>query len=79
MEILNKIVEFIASAEGMVATIAVVMEFIFRLFPSKKPIGILQFVAKILHVVADILSRIAKFLDKVLPQNVIEESKEEVK
>ena len=79
MEFLDKVVQFIASAEGMVATIAVVLEFAFRLFPSKKPIGILQFVAKVLHVVADILSRIAKFLDKVLPQNVIEESKEEVK
>lgn len=79
MEFLDKIVGFIASAEGMVTTIAVITEFIFRLFPSKKPLGILQVIAKVLHVVADIISRIAKFLDKVLPQNVIEESKEEVK
>jgi hypothetical protein len=73
MEFLAKVLEVLGSAEGMVATIAIVLEFLLRVIPTKKPLGILHIVAKVAHGLGEIFSRIGKFLDKVLPQNISEE------
>jgi hypothetical protein len=45
------------------------------LLPTKKPLGILHLVSAILKKCAELMMKLASFLDKVLPQNVIDESK----
>lgn len=70
MEFLDKVLEFLLSAEGASATIAVVFEFVLRLVPSQKPLSVLYLVAKIFSKVGEIMSFIGKFLDKILPQKL---------
>lgn len=80
-DVLDSIIKALASAEGASLTIALVLEFIFRVVPSNKPLSILHMVAGFL-MIADVLlvkaSQIvksaAKILDKVLPQNIAKES-----
>jgi hypothetical protein len=50
--------------------IALVVEFALRAIPSKKPLGILLIVARISEILGDLLSKFAKFLHKILPENV---------
>ena len=71
MEVLEKVLSFLASAEGAATTIAIVLEFAFRMIPTKKPLGILHLVAKFSHVIGKIFSGFGALLDKVLPQNVV--------
>ena len=70
MEILNSIMEFLVGHEGMVATLAVVVEFVLRLVPSEKPMGILQMVAGIVKAVGAILVKFGEISDKILPQKL---------
>ena len=79
MEFLDKIMEFLGSIEGMTATIAVVVEFILHLFKTKKPVGIVHAVVGALNIVAAILLKVAKILDKVIPQNLELESEQKKK
>jgi len=72
MEFLQKALEVILSAEGASVTIAIVLEFVFRMIPTQKPLGILHLIAKGSHMVGQIFSALGKFLDKVLPQNLTE-------
>jgi hypothetical protein len=76
MEWVDKILSILGSVEGMSATLIVVLEFVFRLLPTKKPLSILHLVAKLIHQgavivdgVSSILKKLAKILDSVLPQN----------
>lgn len=72
MEFLNSVMEFLVGHEGMVATLAVVVEFVLRLVPSEKPKSIVYLVAGAIKSVGAILSKIGEMLDKILPQNVKE-------
>jgi hypothetical protein len=74
-ELFLKITEFLTSAMGVSATVAVVLEFIFRLIPSKKPLSILWVIVSVAKKLSEILALLAKLGDKVLPQ-VVEEPKE---
>ena len=71
-EIFNKAMDFLLSAEGTSMTIAVVIEFVFRMFPSKKPLGVLHAIAKGAELVGKILIKFAEVSDKVLPQKTKE-------
>jgi hypothetical protein len=76
MELLDSVISFV---EGHLmassAIVATVLEFLFRLLPTKKPLGILHLVSAILKKCAELMMKVASFLDKVLPQNVIDEPK----
>jgi hypothetical protein len=85
MEVLDSVLKVLASAEGAALTIAVVLEFVFRLVPSKKPLSMLYAGAALLHVLAEIMEkcsllarRAGALLDKVLPQVSAEEAKDQV-
>lgn len=64
----DKIMAALASAEGASATIAVVVEFILRVVPSKKPMSIAHAVSAAVRTVARVAEKLADVLDKVLPQ-----------
>lgn len=74
-EIILKVSEFLSSAMGASATVAVVLEFAFRLLPSKEPLSVLHLVGKFARAIGGILVKCADFLDKVLPQVLKEEEK----
>lgn len=69
MEWINDVLEALKSVEGMSATLVVVLEFVFRLLPTKKPLSVLHVVAKAVNGLALILGKLGALLDKVLPQN----------
>lgn len=70
MEVLNSIMAFLVGHEGMVATLAVVVEFVLRLVPSEKPKSIIYLVAGAIKSVGAILVKIGEMLDRVLPQKL---------
>jgi hypothetical protein len=70
MEFLDKVISFVGSIEGMTATVAVILEFVLRLFKSEKPLGILHFAAALVGKFAVLLTKIAQLSDKVLPQKI---------
>lgn len=69
--ILDIISSFLLSAQGASATIAIVLEFALRMIPSKQPLSIAHLVASAMVKIGDLVSAIGKFLDKVLPQELI--------
>jgi hypothetical protein len=69
-ELFAKVMEVLTSVEGASLTIAVVLEFIFRLVPSEKPKSIVYLVAEGAKKLGAILTKIGEVLDKVLPQKV---------
>ena len=75
MSIWDQIVGWIASAEGAAIVIATVVDFVLRLIPSKKPLSVLYFVVDVIKGVEKVLEAVARFLDKVLPQRVVEQPK----
>ncbi len=70
MEFLDKILAFLSLAEGASVTIAVVLEFAFRLVKTDKPRSILLMVAAIAEKSGEVLTASAKFLNKVIPQRL---------
>lgn len=62
--------EFLTGHEGMVATLAVVVEFVLRLIPSEKPKSIIYLVAAVVKSAGAVLSKIGEILDKILPQKL---------
>lgn len=72
-EMLKKILELIPAANaGMITSVAVILDFILRMIPTKKPLSILHLAAASLHLIGAIASKAAALLDAVLPQRVIE-------
>lgn len=72
-EFFAKVMEFLSSAEGSSMTIALVLDFVFRMVPTKKPLSVLHLVAKGAGMVGEALVKFAKLADSVLPQKVKEE------
>lgn len=72
-EFFAKVMEFLSSAEGSSMTIALVLDFAFRMIPSKKPLSVLHLVAKGAGMVGSALVKLAELADKILPQKVKEE------
>lgn len=67
---MDQVLAILDSAIGHSAVIAVVVEFILRMIPTAKPMGVLHLVATFVHGAAMVLAKFAELLDKVLPQNV---------
>lgn len=65
-----KIFEALSSIEGASLTIALVFEFVFRMFPSQKPLSFLYALAFILKKAGEIFIKIGELLDKILPQKL---------
>lgn len=68
--IFAKALEFLSSVEGASATVAIVLEFVFRLFPSEKPLSVLYIVALVLRKSGEIFIKGGELLDKILPQKL---------
>ena len=62
--------ELLASAEGASVTIALVLDFAFRMIPSEKPLSIFHLVAKVAGKIGQFLVKFAELADKVLPQKL---------
>lgn len=73
MEFIQQAIDFLTSASGMSATIAITLDFVFRLFPSSKPLSIVHLVAAFVKLLAEALTKLSELLDKVLPQKIKEE------
>lgn len=69
-ELIVKALEFLTSAEGASVTIAIVLEVVFRLFPSEKPIGVILSVAAIIKGIGEVLIKLSNLVNKVIPQKV---------
>lgn len=69
MEWIDVALKALTSVEGMTGTLIVVLEFVFRLLPTKKPLSVLHIVASVVKGLAAILGKLSKILDSVLPQN----------
>lgn len=69
MEYLQKALEFLTTFEGLGA-ISLVLEFILRMVPSKKPMSVLYIIADGLQLIGAILGKAGEMLDSVLPQRV---------
>ena len=71
-EIFNKVMDFLLSAEGSAMTVAIVLDFAFRMIPTKKPLSVLHAVAKGAELLGKILIKFAELSNKVLPQKIKE-------
>jgi hypothetical protein len=69
-ELFAKIMEVLSSVSGASATIAIVLEFAFRLIPSEKPKSIIYLIASAAKSLGGILIKAGELLDKVLPQTI---------
>ena len=72
MEALNKMIEAInqAMSAPVLMTIAIGMEFMFRMIKTEKPLSIAYMVADGLKKVGEIMSKCGQLMDKVLPQRL---------
>jgi len=69
-ELFSKALEFISSIEGSALSIALVLELVFRLAPSKKPLSFLYVLASGLKISGELFIKTGKLLDKILPQKL---------
>ena len=67
---LDTILGWLASAMGVSATIAVVLELLFRLVPTKAPLSWAHLIGAVAKKVGAIMVALGDLLDKVLPQNL---------
>jgi hypothetical protein len=66
----SKALEFLSSVEGSALSISLVLELVFRLIPSKKPLSVLYVVASGLKKSGELFIKLGHLLDKVLPQKI---------
>jgi hypothetical protein len=69
-EIFNKAMEFLLSVEGASVTIAIILDFAFRLIPSDKPKSVIYLVAEVIKKSGEFLVKLGQILDKVLGQKI---------
>lgn len=70
MEVFYKAMEFLSSVEGASVTIAVVLDFAFRMIPSEKPKSVVYLAAEIIKKSGEFLVKLGQILDKVLGQKL---------
>ena len=68
--VLGKALSFLSTIEGSSVTIAIVLEFAFRMIPSGKPLSVFYVVSSALKKSGEFLTKVGLFLDKVLPQKL---------
>jgi hypothetical protein len=66
----EKALSLVSSAEGAAITIALILDFVFRLIPSEKPKSVIYMVAKGIKMSGELLTKLGSFLDKVLGQKI---------
>jgi hypothetical protein len=69
-QIFNKAMEFLLSVEGASVTIAIILDFVFRLIPSDKPKSVIYLVAEVVNKSGEFLVKLGQILDKVLGQKI---------
>lgn len=69
-ELFEKALEFLSKMDSAAMTLAIVLEFVFRLVPSEKPKSILLYVAKGAEMSGKFLVKLAELLNKVIPQKL---------
>lgn len=69
-ELFAKALEFLSSIEGSSLSIALVLEFAFRLIPSEKPRSVLLVIAKGAEMLGKFLVKLSEILNKVIPQKL---------
>jgi hypothetical protein len=69
-EIFNKAMDFLLSVEGASVTIAIILDFAFRLIPSDKPKSVIYLVAEVVKKSGEFLVKLGQILDKVLGQKI---------
>lgn len=69
-EIITKALELLSSAEGASVTIAIVLEVVFRLFPSEKPKSVILLIASVAKGIGEVLIKFSDLVNKVIPQNL---------
>jgi len=68
---LDQIMQFIEGIPAAVIPIILgVIEFVLRLIPSQKPLGIMQGGSKVLDQFGRLFAVLGSFLDKILPQKL---------
>lgn len=72
-ELFVKVMSLLSSAEGASMTIALVLDFAFRMIPSKKPLSVLHVAAKTAGMAGKALVKLAELADVILPQKIKEE------
>jgi hypothetical protein len=72
-ELFAKIMDLIGGASAQAGIIAVVLEFVFRLMPTKKPLSILILIGDVSEMLGKALIAFSGFMDRVLPQKIKEE------
>jgi len=68
--IFDKISSILTSGLGASTTIAIVLEVVLRIFKTPKPLSLLYAVSFIVHKIAEISTKMADLLDKVVPQRI---------
>lgn len=69
-EIFNKAMDFLLSVEGASVTIAIILDFAFRLIPSDKPKSVIYLIAEVIKKSGEFLVKLGQILDKVLGQKI---------
>jgi hypothetical protein len=69
-QIFNKAMDFLLSVEGASVTIAIILDFAFRLIPSDKPKSVIYLVAEVIKKSGEFLVKLGQILDKVLGQKI---------
>lgn len=72
MEFIDPVLAFIQSAAAQSAVVGIVLEFVLRLIPSKKPLSVLHMVGACAKKVGQALVAVGDLFDKILPQKIAE-------
>jgi uncharacterized membrane protein len=76
MEAINAIVDTlfgtVKAAEASAVVLGIVLDFVFRLFKTKKPLSIAHLIGYMFNKVGALCVAIGNLFDKVLPQNVVD-------
>lgn len=70
--VLDKIFEILGHVGAQATVLAIVFDFIFRLIPTKKPLGIIHIIIDMGAKIGAILIKLRDVSDTVLPQAVKE-------
>ncbi len=77
MDFILKLIGMIPESNAAIVGIVTgVVDFILRMIPSEKPKGIIWLVKDFCKALALLFGKVAEFLDKVLPQKLIENKPE---
>lgn len=68
--VLDQALVILSKGEAQALIIAGILDFILRLIPSQKPLGVMYLIADGAKKVGEILVKLGGLLDKILPQRL---------